>query len=201
MASGSGDVGRRRSRVRPGVITLVVGLGMFGAAVAWTAAVADRTSLGVALALVASYAISAWVVFEGVTRLRDPDPGDAPHGRSGDLDGDATWVGDPGRRSLRCRLGGHRQVFVPRTAEHPPMWQCRRCGRSGRTHLAGGRAWVCEIPLVEHRYVHVGASQDHPEHWRCGRCGRRRFSPPTTAGESLNATRAATMGIRRDRDS
>lgn len=199
--SALGDAGRRRSRVRPGVISLVIGLVLVAATVAWTVAVADRTTLGVMFGLVASYAISASLMFGGVTRLRDADLREPLPGRQGALDADAAWAGDPGRRSLRCRLRGHREAFVPRTADHPPMWQCRHCGASSRTHLAGGRGWVCQIPLVDHSYVYVGGTVDQPEHWRCRRCGRRRYTPPTSAGETLDASRrTADLIVRRDYD-
>lgn len=135
----SGGAGQRRRRVRPGMISLVVGLGMVAATVVWTVASSNRSTLGVMFGLVASYAVSASVVFQGVITRRDKDRSEPQPARSVVTDRDAAWVGDLGRRSLRCSLGGHREVFVARTAEHPPMWQCRRCGASSRTHMVGGR--------------------------------------------------------------
>lgn len=56
--------------------------------------------------------------------------------------------------------------------------------------------WLCLV--ADHGFVRVPATADAPEHWRCRRCGKRRYTRPRSAGETLNATQAEGLWIRRD---
>jgi ribosomal protein L37E len=184
-------------RARPGRVTLAVGLVFLAGSVLWTLALDHPTTLGAMLGLVLAYALAAYYLAVGIARVRaGAEPEWAGHAPGAERE-QTGWAGSPGRRSWRCALAGHKERFVARTDEHPPLWECRRCGAQSSTHLTSGHAWVCQLPVVEHRYDHVGATIDHPELWRCRRCGKRRFTEPRSAGETLEATAVDKLWIRR----
>lgn len=199
MAGRSDDDGgtvvlaQRRGRPRLGLLT--VGLMMTAGAVAWTLGVTYPTGLGTMLGLVLAYALAAYYLVAGIARARHREDLSEPYAPA--LAADPGWIVRTPKPSWRCSLLGHRERFIPRTQEQPPLWECRRCGAQSRTHLRTGQAWLCEIPLVDHRYDYVGRNDEHPEFWRCRRCGKRRFTMPRSAGETLEAVGVDKLWVRK----
>lgn len=185
---------RRPWRRRPGMVPLAVAAVLAGTSVVGTLAVSYPTGLGVMLVLVTLYAATLALLAVGIGRLRAGDDADPPDDDT-DVPVPGAWAGEAGRPSWRCRVGGHREVFVARTADRPAHWTCPRCGARSLSQLDHGHAWMCVV--TDHRYVHVPRRSDVAEHWRCRRCGRRRRTPPLSAGETLNATRVDQMWIKR----
>lgn len=134
--------------LRPGAISLVVGLVLLAGAVALLGPSAGPAALGVQLGYIALWVLGISATVTGIARLRSRSYESLP----------APAPGAAGRRS---------------------------------------RAWVCEIPLVEHRYDRIGASATAPPRWRCRRCGRVRYSPPRSAGETLEASQAQQLVVKR----
>lgn len=194
-----------RPRPRRGVALLAVGLALTVASVVLTALVEFPTGLGTMLGLVVLYAFAAYYVVGGIVRLRwaDDDPAGAhaePAAGAARRPGPAGapgWVDVEGERTWRCTMVGHRERFVPRTGTAPAHFECPRCGAQRQGHLTTGRGWVCDLPLADHRYDHVGPTEDHPEMWRCRRCGKKRWVPPRSAGETLDATATAGLWVKR----
>lgn len=122
--------------LRPGAISLVIGLVLLAGAIALLGPSAGPGALGVRLGYVLLWALGISATVTGIARLRS------------------------------------------RAYESLPT-------TGAVTHRS--RAWVCEIPLVEHRYDRVAASATATLRWRCRRCGRVRYSPPRSAGETLEA--------------
>lgn len=181
----SGD--RRRHRRRPGSVRFTTGLVMAAIAVYLTLTVAYPVTLGVMIGLLLLYVVTAYLVIAGLVRMR-----------VGDDERDPVGVGiTPGTRSLRCAVLGHKEVFSPRDGMQSSGFRCRRCGAHGLGHLDVGRGWRCELPLADHVYDVVGKTDDSAQYWRCRRCGKRRFTPPTSAGESLDATRSELLWVKR----
>ncbi len=159
-------------------------------AVFLTISVAYPTPMGVMLGLLLLYALAAYLVVGGIADMRAREVERDPVGA------DVT----PGRRSVRCALFGHREVFAPRTDVAPALFRCRRCGAFGAGHLIARHAWLCDLPFVEHVYDRVGKTAEAPEYWRCRRCGARRYNAPVSAGETLDATRTDMLWIKRHDD-
>lgn len=179
--------------VRPGAISLTIGLALLTGAVAWRAASSGPAALGVWLGYLAVWALGIAAIVTGIARLRSRAYEVVP----------APTLPPVGRRSRTCAIAGHRAVHLSRSGETPSHWECRRCGATSATPFGGfggGRAWICELPLVEHRYDRVGGSATAPARWRCRRCGRVRFSPPRSAAETLDASHVEQLFIRRSNE-
>lgn len=178
---------RPHRRRRPGTARFLTGLLMVAIAAYATITTTYPITIGAMLGLVVLYLLTVYLLFVGLARLRSgPDERDP-------VRADIT----PGRRSLRCALLGHKETFSPRTEAQPSGFRCLRCGAHGPRHLNVGHAWMCELPLVDHLYDVVAQTADSPEYWHCRRCGKRRFTAPTSAGESLDATRSELLWIKR----
>lgn len=179
--------GRTRRRRRPGVARFLTGLVMAAIATYVTIAVTYPITFGAMFGLCLLYILSAYLGVVGLVRMR-----------AGDQERDPVGVGiTPGKRSLRCLLLGHKEAFSPRTEAQPSGYRCGRCGAHGPGHLNVGQAWRCELPLADHVYDVAPTTADSPPHWRCRRCGKRRFTAPTSAGETFDATRTDLMWIKR----
>ena len=174
---------------RPGVLSLGLGIALVVAGLLTSWLVTFPNSLGVMLGSVAYWAVAVSAVVTGVTRLRSKTYEAVP-----------TASLSPGRRSVACRLTGHKEVHRSADSSQPARWECRRCGASSLGHLNVGQAWICEIPLVDHRFVRVRANVDAPERWRCRRCGKLRYTAPVSAGETLEASRTQQLIVNRHED-
>lgn len=182
---------------RRGVGSVVVGVVLAVAAVVLTLAGTYPAPLGRYLLLWGLYGAAVYSLVLGVVRIRVKDLGEAPPGVTRLPFGGS---GAPGKRSVRCRVLGHRQVFVARTAERPPHWSCRRCGAWSESRLGSGRAWICSLPFTDHDFVPVGATETTPPYWRCVRCGWVRYTLPPSFGETLVAARTLTNWIKHGED-
>lgn len=171
----------------PGLVWFIVGIALATTGVYVTISTTYPAPIGLMLGLVLLYVVATYLLVWGLRRLRAGEDERDPVGA------DIT----PGKRSLRCALLGHKEVFAPRTELGPPEFRCRRCGAHAPGHLNVGHAWMCDLPVVEHVYDRVGKTADAPEYWRCRRCGARRYTAPVSAGETLDATRTDLLWVKR----
>lgn len=187
MGARVGEGGLRRRR-RRGLVWLLTGFALAAFAVYVTIAATYPAPMGLMLGVLLLYVAAGYLVISGIVdmRAREEEERDP-------VGADVT----PGRRSARCALLGHKEVFEPRTDRAPALFRCRRCGAYGVGHLNARYAWLCDLPVVEHAYDRVGKTADAPEYWRCRRCGVRRYTAPVSAGETLDATRTDLLWIKR----
>ena len=182
---------------RPGVFSVVVGVALAVTALVLTVGSASPATLGRYFLLWGLYGAAIYSLVLGVVRIRAKHLGAAPPGATPEPVG---VDGGSGARSWRCRVFGHRQMFVARTPLRPPHWSCRRCGAWSEARLVAGRGWICSLPFTDHVFTPVGATDATPPYWRCARCGWVRYTPPPSFGETLVAARTMTNWIKHGED-